>query len=543
MTYKGVTGQRYTLIQKIAGGGEGDVFSVQGDGSILAKVYHPNVSITSHQEKILSMVRAGQGHTFQYIAWPRDALFNEQSQFCGFIMKKFNGVKSLAELLPEPDLSWKKRVAVAYNLCDVVREIHGMNQCIGDMNPSNFGIDPARGNIFAFDADSFHFRDEHNHFYPCVVGLPEYYAPELQRQLKRGQDMRTINPAGTFNCETDQFALAVLIFQLLFAGYHPFSGRRLKNYGSSTVVHKQSTNILNKVSPFFNPPAGISSPMHAPPVEIVPLEMQNMFRQAFLTERRPNAMEWQRALFRLLNSLTTCVKVHDHYYYNKLSKCPWCAETPQRTTSSPPPPPPPPVTKPVVTMNPEKRRITEGQGVEMQASASGQGLTARWFFMSPDNQVIPWDQLADFIPGVSVCFGDSSRMRLRNIPVSLNGWRAFCSYSNSAGVANSNPAGIEVIKSYKPSRRSSAGSANVAAKANNSGGISTGKEPNEIMLIILGIVLSCLLNPFGIAGLVEAIRASRQTDTGVRIKRLISARNWIIAGIISTLLLIVIALL
>ena len=164
------------------------------------------------------MVRAGQGHTFQYIAWPRDALFNEQSQFCGFIMKKFNGVKSLAELLPEPDLSWKKRVAVAYNLCDVVREIHGMNQCIGDMNPSNFGIDPARGNIFAFDADSFHFRDEHNHFYPCVVGLPEYYAPELQRQLKRGQDMRTINPAGTFNCETDQFALAVLIFQLLFAG-------------------------------------------------------------------------------------------------------------------------------------------------------------------------------------------------------------------------------------------------------------------------------------------------------------------------------------
>ncbi len=324
MNYTGVTGRKYTLGKDIAQGGEGTVYTIVGDAYRLAKIYHPKPgSVNMQQEKILNMVKEGQGENFQYIAWPLDVLYDESYQVRGFVMKKYNGVKSLADQLPERNLDWQERVTVAHNLCDVVREIHGMQQCIGDMNPSNFGVDPTNGHVYAFDADSFHYRAKNNHFFPCVVGLPEYYAPELQRKITRGQDMRTLNPAETFSVETDRFALAVLIFQLLFAGYHPFTARLLEHYGSSTVVHKQSTNILNKTSPYFNPQPGTGIPVGAPPLSIIPDDMKELFRRAFLTEKRPTAVDWQRALFDLLKSLKKCTK--NHYYYNRLNQCPWCS--------------------------------------------------------------------------------------------------------------------------------------------------------------------------------------------------------------------------
>ena len=343
MIYRGTTNRQYSLVRELAHGGEGTVFSIEGEPYRLAKIYHSSaLSDHKQQEKILNMVRESKGEACQYIAWPLDALFDDTYQVCGFVMKKFGGVQSLAELLPEKNLSWAQRVLVAHNLCDVVREVHEMNQCIGDMNPSNFGVDLSQGHVYAFDADSFHYHTQANHFFPCYVGLPEYYAPELQRKITRGQDMRTLDPADTFNRQTDLFALAVLIFQLMFSGYHPFSGRRLEVCGSSTVVHKQSTNILNKVSPYFNPQPGTGTPVGAPPLSIIPPDVQGMFRQAFLTENRPSATDWQRKLFDLLRNVSECPKHHS--YYKGLTSCPWCEL--ERSTHTPPRPKPQPTPEP-----------------------------------------------------------------------------------------------------------------------------------------------------------------------------------------------------
>lgn len=339
MIYTGTSSQQYTLVKELAKGGEGTIYSIAEDSNKIAKIYHNrNQADNKQQEKILNMVMETQGESCQFIAWPLDALFDAAHQVCGFVMKKFNGVQSLAELLPEKTLNWGQRVLVAHNLCDVVREVHELNQCIGDMNPCNFGVDIINGHVFAFDADSFHYRTKSDHFFPCIVGLPEYYAPELQRQISRGQDMRTIDPENTFSRQTDLFALALLIFQLLFSGYHPFSGRRLPNYPSSTVVHRPSTNILNKISPYFNPQAGTTIPLEAPPITIVTKELQEMFRRAFLTEdNRPTATDWQRALFTLLRELKECPK--KHLYHQSLSSCPWCALDAQHAASTAKTPP------------------------------------------------------------------------------------------------------------------------------------------------------------------------------------------------------------
>ena len=315
----------YRLIEPpIAGGGEGKIYSVAGESDKVAKVYHHPEKV--EQDKLRFMAKEMEGYYGQLInsaiAWPLDALMNKSGQICGFVMKKFPHATALSHILPDKSVDWGKRVIIAWNLCEIVQDVEKMNQCIGDMNPSNFGVDLASGKVYAFDADSFHFRAGNGKLYPCHVGIAEYYAPELQRQITRGQDMRTLNPEHTFSLQTDRFALAVLIFQLLFEGYHPFSARRLEQYGSSTVVHRQATNILNKVSAYFNPQPGTGIPKEAPPISIIPQEMQEMFRKAFLTENRPSATEWQGSLSDLLRSLEQCGK--QHYYYSKLSKCPWC---------------------------------------------------------------------------------------------------------------------------------------------------------------------------------------------------------------------------
>ena len=362
-------GKKYRLEETpIASGGEGTIFAIKGEPDKLAKVYHHPER--AEQDKLRYMVLERQGVYGKFIsrmiAWPLDVLIGDLGQIYGFTMPRFPGIKKLSEILPDHDIDWGERVVIAWNLCEIVQDVEKMNQCIGDMNPSNFGVDPESGHVYAFDADSFHFRASTGRLYPCYVGIAEYYAPELQRQITRGQDMRTLNPEHTFSRETDRFALAVLIFQLLFNGYHPFSARRLEQYGSSTVVHRQATNILNKVCAYFNPQVGTGIPKDAPPIDIVSPKMQQMFKRAFLTEDRPSATEWQGVLTELSGSLKTCSK--QHHYYSGLSECPWCKGLVTRVDT----------TKKNATYNNSNRQPTNNSS--SQSSAYGNNMnTVTWY--------------------------------------------------------------------------------------------------------------------------------------------------------------------
>ena len=279
-------------------GGEGSIFLVQGNSSIAAKVYsHGNAP----KEKLYQMLKMPLAQKSDYIAWPQDILFNQTGTPAGFIMKRFSYTKSLAEMLSDTSFQWKKRICVAANLCDVVHEIHQVGQCIGDMNPSNFGVDTRNGHVCAFDADSFHLHDTHGQWYPCVVGIADYWPPELQRLTINGAELRSLPPARTFSQSSDQFALAVLIFQLLFSGYHPFAARRLETVRSSHVMNRRSVYILNRQSPWFSTGAkGTGIPKGAPDLSIVPDYIKKLFYQAFMEDHRPQANTWHQALIRLL---------------------------------------------------------------------------------------------------------------------------------------------------------------------------------------------------------------------------------------------------
>ena len=54
--YYGIAGRQYALaVSPLKTGGEGSIYTINGDSSLLAKVYHPNILDQELEEKLKTM--------------------------------------------------------------------------------------------------------------------------------------------------------------------------------------------------------------------------------------------------------------------------------------------------------------------------------------------------------------------------------------------------------------------------------------------------------------------------------------------------------
>ncbi len=342
----GSSGAKWKIEDKyFAKGGEGELHHVIGTEGYVVKLYKEGVLTPIKQEKLSYMTTLYSKERLKQLAWPVDMVKDQSGRVIGFVMKRFGATEDMANLLDGSsnkamNLDWKKRIVIAQNLSLLVAEIHSMGQIIGDMNPKNFGVDMNNGFVCAFDTDSFHLYDAGaRKWYPCTVLDPHYIAPELQERFHKGAHVDSFRPEETFSAETDRFALAILIFQLLFNGTHPFTAARVAGRGSSVIVYNRVTNIYQRMSPYFNPSPNMTLPLYAPPLDIVPGNMQSAFRKAFLENRRPQAYEWVEMLDALRGQLTRCE--NGHYYGKHNAGCPWCIKEAASARPVTPPTPTP----------------------------------------------------------------------------------------------------------------------------------------------------------------------------------------------------------
>ena len=340
MTYKGKGGKQYNLAQApFAQGGEGKVYTVNGNSGIVAKLYKNGQNTVEKERKLITMVdNPPDKSVMSQIAWPMDVLYDTGNRFVGFIMPKLeineelNVMYEYGSTAKYPNIPWTNKIIIAKNLCAVLDAVHSAGHVVGDLNPKNISVDPRNGHVVFVDTDSYHIEDNGT-IYRCNVGMPEYLPVEIQRKLKVGL---TAAPLPTFSMETDNFALAVHIFQLLMNGTHPFACKILPSAPSS-VFPQPTDNILNGVFPFMQPTPGTTIPLYAPHIDVLPQYMQDLFNRAFLTghvdpNSRPTPEEWYNALGQMENELVNC-KRYAHHEHHKSSKiCPWC-EVDQRFAS------------------------------------------------------------------------------------------------------------------------------------------------------------------------------------------------------------------
>lgn len=90
--YYGINGKQYTLVATpLKSGGEGSIFAVSGNASVVAKIYHQNVLDQELEDKIKTMYQHPPVQAvLTQIAWPIDVLYDGQRRFCGFLMNKLN---------------------------------------------------------------------------------------------------------------------------------------------------------------------------------------------------------------------------------------------------------------------------------------------------------------------------------------------------------------------------------------------------------------------------------------------------------------------
>lgn len=352
--YRGTSGAQYQIEeQRLAGGGEGSVFGIQGQPQFVAKIYKENRRTSEREQKLCHMIQYRlTPDQLKQITWPQDVLYDENG-FAGYVMPRLDKTDSLVSIYSngfDNKYDIRYRVLAAINLCVALKTVHEMGQVCGDLNPQNICInldttDAVNGfHVTLVDTDSYHFTAD-GKTYRCEVGLGDYIAPELQNKMAQGYDLKNV-PLPSYTKETDLFALAVHIFTLLMNGCHPFACAKENNVKVSDIAQIQETsfrdsvvapqpieNIKNGFFPFFDKKDGITTPIYAPAFQYLPEEIQVLFIRTFVEgyedpSKRVTEDEWIAALKNTKFVKRECganeaKKVH--YFFEHNVVCPICA--------------------------------------------------------------------------------------------------------------------------------------------------------------------------------------------------------------------------
>lgn len=313
------SGARVAIEKELYRGGEGTIHPVAGRHDLFAKLYHRPID-PAKQAKLEAMTRTAQAPLLRVAAWPTSTLHTPGGgRMVGFVMPRFDGKRSELHELYTPatrkqtfrHADWAFLFQAARNVAAAVHTVHTAGHVVGDVNQRNF-IVGGDATVKVLDCDSFQIRGSGRIFH-CEVGVPEFTPPELQNRVLAGVE-RTPHH--------DAFGLAVLCFQLLFMGRHPFAGRFL-GQGEMPIERAIAEGRFafgrHSRSRMMEPPPNMVS------FDSLPPRLAALFEAAFSgTAARPTAQQWSAVLDAAKAELRTCTAERMHQYYNALSRCPWC---------------------------------------------------------------------------------------------------------------------------------------------------------------------------------------------------------------------------
>ena len=304
-------------------GGEGTVYEVSDRPQLVAKLYHQSVTPAA-SNKLASMVAIQTAPLLRIAAWPVDTLTEpSQPTARGLLMPRIKGCKPIhhlygpqSRLAAFPKADWRFIVRAGSNLARAFAVVHGQGQVIGDVNHANILVGQD-ATVHFIDCDSFQIT-ANGRRYACDVGVSTHQPPEFQGLTTYRGVIRGPNH--------DNFGLAVLIFQLLMLGRHPFAGTFL---GIGDLPLERA---IREYRFAYGPRATVCQmrqPPHTPPLSALSNPIATLFERAFGPDgsregRRPRAVDWITALERLERELRVCSARLGHVIARSAANCPWC---------------------------------------------------------------------------------------------------------------------------------------------------------------------------------------------------------------------------
>lgn len=314
--------------KELGKGGEGSVYEVTSHSiddlpeasELVAKIYHePNEG--GRAAKVVAMLKMPPESTS--VAWPL-AVIAENGSFVGYLMQKldYKNYRSWAELSntkdrrgTSADFDVQYALATSRNLAVAILSIHDAGHRVGDVNESNIFIGTDAG-VFIVDTDSAQIQGPNGKTYRCLVGKMEFTSPELSHTGFKNQD-RTV--------ESDVYAYAVSIFQMLTGGAHPTDGIYLKKDDPPATVEKIRQGILPGIAPEDAKRKGFK-PAPRIPSFAMPSRIQKLLVRCLSVDPklRPGMEEIVSVLDDVLMNLEKCSKIKSHWYDSRDGSCGWC---------------------------------------------------------------------------------------------------------------------------------------------------------------------------------------------------------------------------
>lgn len=253
--FRKADGSPVELGNVLSRGGEGIIHDVPSLPHSVAKIWRqPSQRQARKLDVLLRHPPALPGDARQRLelAWPADALYDNQNVMGGYLMPRvptgqyhelvtfcIPAARRNLESARGAQFSRYELLAIARNLGEAFGHLHQSGYIIGDVNHTNFLV-RADGKAFVIDLDSVQATDpETGEVHRCTVGKEDFTPPRLVGQRFEDVD-RTPGD--------DLFGLAVLVFQILMNGSHPYDP--VDQSGGQGQVRQE--NIRRGHSPYVN---------------------------------------------------------------------------------------------------------------------------------------------------------------------------------------------------------------------------------------------------------------------------------------------------
>lgn len=306
------TKQKCRVEQFLGGGGQGEVYRADLDGSHVALKWYFPASATDEQRKALeNLIRSGPPNS--RFLWPMDLATGTGIDGFGYVMplrdQRFKGIVDLMKRRIEP--SFQALAKAGCQLADSYLRLHSTGLCYRDISFGNVFFDPKTGEVLICDNDNVAINAGQK---SGVLGTPRFMAPEVVR----GEAVPSTH--------TDLFSLSVLLFYM-FMVHHPLEGKAEseikcfdlpamnKIYGTNPVFIFDPANDSNRPVRGFHDNALAFWPLY-------PEFLRGLFTRAFTDgirdpqNGRVRESEWRAAMVKLRDSVIYCSKCKAENFYD-----------------------------------------------------------------------------------------------------------------------------------------------------------------------------------------------------------------------------------
>jgi serine/threonine protein kinase len=251
------------------------------------------------------------GQDFIQYAWVKYLIKNRGGKVVGFMMPYVAHDETYSlDTFYDPVLSKRikpfeaaltLRIQLAINLCELIEKLHNNKNYFIDIKPQNIKVYKKNHKVVLLDCDGYSINNGNGspERFEAELISTDYIAPEVTRE--------NLKPS-SLGLQQDLYGLAVILFQLLNRGTHPFQGITTdKNISASTNDERASLGLYAyglkenlKVKPR-------TQSIH----NLFLDETRALFDKSFETESRTTAEEWIKHFKEILDNkkLELCDKV------------------------------------------------------------------------------------------------------------------------------------------------------------------------------------------------------------------------------------------